>query len=261
MGKRRAPAGGDGAPYGVLLGLGVAVLILIAVTLYYGLRGQPAAPPPGPERTAFWLAQAGQPAGERRDMILLLEEDRQQGALTVLVLPARLQVPSGPVALLPEPGGGRQAQRTLEQALGYRVHHYAVLGPPTMARLVDMTGGLSVDGQVLDGAGAVAYLFAEADVGRRMERAPGLLLGIMAAAGQGRFQAGLKDLIALAGGVETDISLLDLPAILGRWGGYVPGIALAPGEPRADGAWQLDLARLQQILRPDPPGQAARRPS
>lgn len=254
MARRRGGGQGPGNPYGVLVGLGVALLILIAGVLYFGLAGQPRRSPAGPGRTAIWLAQPERPAAERRDMILLLEEDRNAGGLTVLVLPSRLQLPTAALTLQPAPGGGRQARDTLQEAIGYRVDQHAVIGTATMERLVNMTGGLTVDGKLLDGAGAVGYLFGEADVNRRMERAPRLLLGVMAAAAEGKFQGGLRDLLALAGGVETDISLLDLPALFGRWSGYGPRVVPAPGQAGAGDAWQLDLAGLRGILHPDPPG-------
>lgn len=250
MAKRQNPGKGPGSGYGILIGLGVVVLLLIAGTLWVGLRDRPEAPA-GPERTAFWLAQPERPAAERRDMILLLEEDRTAGTLTVLVLPSRLQVGATPRTLLPEKGGGRQVQASLQNALDFKVHHHAVLGTATMEKLVNMTGGLTVDGNRLDGAGALAYLFGEPDVNRRMERAPRLLLGIMDAANQGNLQGGVRDMMALASGVETDLSLLDLPSIFGRWGGYMPQIALAPGTAQADGTWALDAGKLKEILHPD----------
>ncbi len=255
MTNRQSPKKTARPPYAILAGLAGLVVVLLVGVVIFGLRHR--SDPTGPQLVAFWLAQTDQPAADRRDVILLLAEDQARGTLTVLVLPARVQVGTGPVALLPDKskGSGRKQQAALQQVLGVPVHHYAVLDAATIRKLVDMTGGLTVNGQRLDGAQTVAFLFGEADVARRMERAPQLLLGIMEAAGRGQFQGGLSDLMALADGVETDLSMLDLPGLFGRWAGYVPHTAVAPGRPQPDGTWALDNARLTELLQHGPAAQ------
>lgn len=246
----RGGAKGPAHPYTVLAVLGVVLVVLVGGVIALALRGQP--PAAGPDRVALWLAQVGRPEADRRDMVLLVEERRAEAVLNIVVLPARLQVAGRSLALFPARGAGRQAVAALQQAVGRRVRYYAVMPEAPLAQLVGLAGGLAVDGRTLDGAAAVAYLFGEASVATRMERAPRLLLAVLEAAAAGRMRLGVGDLLALAGQVETDLPLLELPDRFARWAGYQARVAPAPGQPAAGEVWDLDLPALQGLLSPDP---------
>lgn len=229
-----------GNPYAVLYWMGAALVVLIAGVIALAML-RPKAAPPDPERTLLWLYDPQNPSGSA--VAAVIEESPSQQVLRLVGFPA----PAALVQLQAIEGGraGRLIQEQLAGALNRQIHHRVFLPHGVVTQLIDAAGGIAVHGRDLSGAGAVAWL--QEDPQDQPRRAALIMLALAEAATTRGVNMGVREGLALAGQIDTDLDLLAIPDVLARWSQYpAPAVEAVPA-----GA---DLSPVQERLLPDPAG-------
>lgn len=234
MSKRPARSGGN--PYKVLywMGAGVGLLLLGVVALAVLMKPEPREVP-DPERTVLWLYDEAAKDGPA--VITIIEESRKDNALHAVPMPA----PEEARKTFKE-GGARRAVDTLAASLQRQIHHRVFLPYGVVTTLIDAFGGIRVESRDMNGGEAVSYIKAGGDQGAR--RATAVMLGLADAASTRQPNLGMSEALGLARMVDTDLELMSLPDVLGRWSRYP--------SPQIEAPASFDPAALQKLLLPDP---------
>lgn len=222
-------------PYKVLYWLGGALLVLALGVVGLIMLMPNQSGPFDPERTVIWLYEEADPEGPAQ--VTLVEESTSGQSLLAIAMPA----PEGALDL----GGakrGRSVQAYLTEQIGRQVHHRVFMPYSVISTLIDAAAGIDLNGRPATGEQAVAYIKEGGDESAR--RATEVLLALTRAVNEGGVTLSTGEALGLARALDTDLDLLAVPDVLGRWAGYgVPPIQTSSGK---------DLAALQGFLRPDP---------
>lgn len=237
---KQKPAGKKENPYKVLYWMGGALLVLalgvVALIMLLPNQGGPY----DPERTVIWVYDEADPAGPAQ--VTLVEESTSAGSLSAINFPA----PAGAL----EVGGAKKpsrAQDYLTEQIGRQIHHRVFMPYSVVATLIDAAGGIDVAGGRVTGVQAITYIKEGDD--QTAPRATQVLLALSQAVYERGVNLGTGEALSLARSLDTDLDLLAMPDVLGRWAGYgTPALHSDPG---------TDLKALQQYLKPDPVAPAA----
>ncbi len=218
------------------MGAGLLVLALGVVALVMFAKPEPKEQPPF-ERTILWIYDADNPTGT--GLVTVLEESREGGTLTAATLPA----PDEAMAVFKSGGSARRAQKEVEAIAGRRIHHRVFLTYQVVGTLVDSVSGIELDGKLLTGSQAIAYVKEGGT--RAPERAYAVLMAMADVAMNKRAPSmGVSEALALARQIETDMDLTAIPEVLQRWSGYP--------EPRIVHLQALTGEAVQDLFQPDP---------
>lgn len=223
-------------PYKILYWMGAALLVLaIGVVALIMLSPKPSGEPGDPERTLLWLYDSSAPEADTTTAIVI-EESRSRGLLTA--------VPFAPPADLRAVYGGKNPKKAQEEVAaqtGREVAHRVFLPYTVVQTLVDAAGGVKVEGKALNGAQAVTYIRDGKD--QAPGRAAQVMLALAAAVNTNGVNMSAGDGLKLARQVDTDIDLMAIPDVLGRWSGYAT--------PRIQVPSSNDPKAMQNLLLPD----------
>jgi hypothetical protein len=229
-----------GNPYKILywMGAALAALALGVVALIVLLPGDKGKTPPDPERTLLWLYDASAQGPDKAEVAIIIEESASRGQLTA--------IPFKPGAdLLAASGGGtgaHKAQELLATQLERQVQHRVFLPYSVVSLLINAAGGVSVDGQTLKGPQAVALIReGGADA---PQHAAAVMLALARAVNENGVDMTAGDGLRMARQVETDLDLMAIPDVLGRWSGYTSPQVQRPASGEA--------AVLRPLLLADP---------
>lgn len=234
MSKRSANSGGN--PFKVLYWMAAGVLVLLVGVIALIMLKKPVPRVNAdPERTMVWLYDSGSKSGPA--YVTLIEESRSKGSLAAVSFLAPDIARSA--------YGDKGAKRTQEQVAQYvnrKVHHRVFLPFSVVATLIDAAGGVELGGKALSGADAVAYIKqgGEQEAGRGIA----VMLALSSAMSQRGINMGVSQGLSLAREVETDLDLVSIPDVLGRWSHYTAPELKVPAT--------ADAAAIQTLLQPDP---------
>jgi hypothetical protein len=233
---KKQPTKNTGSPYKVLYWMGgaLAVLLLGVVALIMLAPGGGDKTPADPERTVLWLYDEADPAGPAA--VAIIEESRSQSRL--------LAVPfSAPEDARKAYGGksSKKGQEALAALAGRELHHRVFMPYSVVETLINAAGRITVEGQKVDGASAIAYIKAGGEEGP--VRVAQVMMGLAQAVSVNGVAMSTSEGLKLARLVDTDIDLLAIPDMLGRWSEYVT--------PRVERPEAVDTASLQKLLLPD----------
>jgi hypothetical protein len=218
------------------MGGALAVLLLGVVALIALTPGSKNKVAPDPERTVLWLYDDAAPAGPAA--VAIIEESRSQSRLAAVPFAA-------PEEAVKAYGGksSKKAQEALASMLGRQLHHRVFMPYSVVSTLINAAGGIAVEGRKLDGAGAVAWIKEGAE--NSPVRAAQVMMGLAQAVSANGVQMSASEGLGLARRVDTDLDLMAIPDVLGRWSEYVT--------PRVEHPVAQDAASLQKLLLPDAP--------
>ena|GEM_PF-2859698 len=225
-------------PYKVLywMGAGLVVLALGVAALIMFVDTGPKERPPF-ERTLLWIYDAENPGSSA--LVALLEEGQEAGTLTVATAPAPAEV----VALFQETGSARKALKEVESLVGRTVQNRVFLPYQTIQTLVDSVSGIEMGDRLLTGSDAVAYIKEGGEKGP--ERAFAVLMRMADIAMNKRApNMSVSEGLALARQIETNMDLMAIPEVLGRWSGY--------SEPKIAHLPALTRESVSNLFQPDP---------
>lgn len=222
------------------MGAGVLVLMVGLIALVMLKKPAPRVQA-DPERTMVWLYESGAKGGP--GYVTLIEESRSRGTLAAVSFPAPEAARSVYAGK-----GARRAQEQVSQYVSRQVHHRVFLPFSVVSTLIDAAGGVEVGGRSLSGSEAVTYVRqgGEKEPGRGIE----VMLALSQAIAQRGINMGVSQGLSLAREVETDLDLMSIPDVLGRWNNYASPQLKVP----ATG----DAAAIQALLQPDPPPPAGK---
>lgn len=211
----------------VLLMLGVAALIMF-------MPKQNAGGPKDPERTLLWIYDESNPRGPAA--VAVIEESRSRSSLVAVPFPA----PAEALAAF-DGSKSRRAQELLSGQLERKIHNRVFLTHKVLATLINASGGIQLDGTPMRGEAAVAYIKEGGD--QSAHRALQALLAMADAVAVNGVNMGVSEGLALARQVDTNLDLMAIPDLLGRWGDYQTFRIEQPAN--------FELATIAQLLMPD----------
>lgn len=216
----------------ILYWLGAGALVLLAgiIALIFVAR-KPAQGPADPERTLLLVYDGANPAGTLSAAVI--EESRSNASLAAYSFPPPEGMKSGVAAQ-----EVRKVQSDFAALVKRQVHHRVYLPYSVVSTLVDAAGGIDVDGKALTGDQAVAVIRES-----KGDRSVSVLLALGDAVGRRGVNMSVSQGLGLARQVETDLDLMGMPDVLGRWNGY--------SAPKVEKV--ADLETLSRILLADPP--------
>lgn len=234
----KKPTKPQGNPYKVLYWMGAGVLVLFAGILALVLLQPKRAPrvAPDPERTLLWLYDSSNPGSAANATVI--EESRSDGTLVAVAFVA----PDEALQAFGPQKSSRKVQEFLATQLDRKLHHRVFLPYSVVATLIDAADGITVDGQAMRGADAVAYITAGDQ--QSASRATAVMLALSDQVYYYGLNMGVREGLSLARQVDTDFDLMSIPDVLGRWSGYDNPSVQAPATS--------DPAALQALLTPDP---------
>lgn len=231
------PSKPSGSPYKILywMGAGVLVLLLGVVALAVLIKPQPRETA-DPARTLLWLYETGNKGGS--GWLTVIEESPSRNSLAAVPFPApesALQAYAGT--------GARKAQAQVAALLQRDLHHRVFMPLDVVAILIDAAEGIDVNGGRMGGPSAIAYI-REGGAESGARRAAEVMLALAEAAQRG-MNMGVSEGLSLARQVETDLDLMSIPDMMGRWNSYG---TLEVARPAAN-----EPQFVRQHLLPDPP--------
>lgn len=224
-----------GNPYKVLYWMGGALLVLIIGVVALGvIAGKDKGQVKDPERTMLWLYNLDNPAGTAS--VTLIEESRNQQRLVAVPFTA-------PDEVVQAYGGksSKKAQQQMTTYLDRQVHHRVFLPYSVVASLIDAAKGIDLDGRRVSGEQAIAYIKDGKD--QAALRSTAVMMALAEAVSERGIEMGVSDGLKLARDIDTDIDLVAIPEVLGRWSGY-ENLVIAPPEGQGP-------AGIQKLLLPD----------
>lgn len=222
------------------MGAGVLVLMVGVIALVMLKKPAPRVQA-DPERTMVWLYESGSKGGP--GYVTLIEESRSRSSLAAVSFPA----PEAARSVYADKGA-RRTQEQVSQYVSRQVHHRVFLPFSVVSTLIDAAGGVEVGGKSLSGSDAVAYVKqgGEKEPGRGIE----VMLALSRAIAERGINMGVSQGLSLAREVETDLDLMSIPDVLGRWNSYASPELKVPAT--------ADAAAIQALLQPDPPPPAGK---
>lgn len=217
------------------MGGGILALLLGVVALVLLMPSKPREVPPY-ERTLLWVYDSANPSGSGVGAIL--EEAHQEQRLSILAFPA----PPEALAVFKSKDNAKKAQQQVATLAGRKVHHRLFLPYSVIEVLIKATGGIEVEGRHMDGPTAVRFITE--DETKAPDRAQKVMLAVADAAMNKQFSLSTGEALRLAGQVETDMDLMGLGDVFGRWNSY--------GEPKAVQLQKLTPEAANPWLQPDP---------
>ncbi|MFZ5813907.1 MAG: hypothetical protein ACOY93_01210 [Bacillota bacterium] len=217
------------------MGAGILLLLAGVAALVMLMPAQPKERP-AHERSLLWIYDAESPSGPA--IGLLVEESHQLGRLTAVLFPA----PEEARAVFQKRGDVKRVQQKVAELGRRQVHHRLFLPYQVVEALVNGFGFVEVEGRRMDGPAAVAYI--REDAARGPERAYQVLMAVSVAAGERQPNIGVSEGLRLAGQIDTDLDLMAIPEVLGRWNGY--------GEQQVVPLPALTAEAVDKLFQPDP---------
>lgn len=218
------------------MGAGILLLLAGVVALVMLQPSQPKELPPY-ERTLLYLYDGNNPGGP--GVASILEEAHTEGQMVAISFPA----PDSARALFKSKSSARQVQSEIEALAGHKLHHRVFLPYQVVEVLINAFGSITVDGQEINGAAAVAYI--QADEATGPARALQVMMAISDAAMDRVPNMGVSEGLKLANQVSTDIDLMKIPDFLGRWANYP--------SPQITSLNKLAPEAVADLLHPDTP--------
>lgn len=224
------------------------LLGVVALVLLMPKRGPVV--PPDPERAVIWLHD-----DERKQNILvLLVESRSRASLTAVPLTGTFQLDGTSVDLGStfREKGPSAAHRAVAELTDRQVHRRVFLSTGVIAQLIDAAGGIDMGGARIGGSAALQRLAEAPDEAEQAQRAAAIFLALLDAVTTRGVNMGVREGLALARKVETNMELTSMPNVFARWSGYgTPDVVFVF---RPDGT--VDRGALEEALMEDPAPEA-----
>lgn len=212
----------------LLLALGVVALVMF-------MPKQNGGGPKDPERTLLWIYDDADPKGPAAAAII--EESRSQGTLIAVPFPA----PAEALAVY-EGSRSRRTQDLLAQQLDRKLHNRVFLSTKVVSTLINASGGIKVDGTAMRGDEALAFIQEGGD--QSAYRAMQVMLAMADSVAYNGVNMSISEGLALARQVDTNMDLMTIPDVIGRWSDYSTVRVERPANFEAD--------TLANLLMPDP---------
>lgn len=223
-------------PYKVLYWMGGAlVLLALGVVALVMLMPKPATGPKDPERTMLWIYDDSNPKGPAA--VAIIEESRSKGTLIAVPFPA----PADALAAY-DGSKSRRAQDLLATQLDRKIHNRVFLSTKVVGTLINASGGIKVEGTAMRGDEALAFIRDGGD--QSAYRAMQVMLAMADSVAYNGVNMSISEGLALARQVDTNMDLMAIPDVIGRWGDYAT--------VRVEQPVNYETATLSKFLMPDP---------
>lgn len=223
-------------PYKVLYWMGGALLVLaLGVVALVMLMPKPATGPKDPERTLLWIYDETNPKGPAS--VAIIEESRSQGKLIAVPFPA----PADAITAY-EGSKSRRAQDLIATQVGRKLHNRVFLSNKVISTLINASGGIKIDGTPMRGDEALAFIREGGD--QSAHRAMQVMLAMADSVAYNGVNMGVSEGLALARQVDTNMDLMAIPEMIGRWSDY--------STVRVERPANFEPATLAGFLMPDP---------